>query len=239
MGVTAENIAAKYKISRERQDEFALSSQRKWAEAQADDKFKDEIFPLDLPAGKGRTFRFETDEQSRPDTNLEKLNALKPAFKNDGTVTAGNSSGLNDGAALVVMMSKEEAEKRGLPVMAEVISYASCALDPAFMGLGPIGATPKVLDKAGLEMSDIDLFEINEAFAVQAIAVVDELEIPADKLNVNGGAIAIGHPIGASGARIMVTLIHEMEKREARLALAALCIGGGQGIAMVVRRPSQ
>jgi acetyl-CoA C-acetyltransferase len=236
MGLTAENVAAKCDVSRERQDEFAFNSQQKWAAAEAEGRFKEEILPLELPGKKGATILFDSDEYPRPDTDLDKLSGLKPAFKKDGTVTPGNASGLNDGAALVLMMSDAEAEKRNAGVMAEIVSYASCGLDPAYMGLGPIGASRMALDKAGLDISDIDLFEINEAFASQAIAVADELHIPADKLNVNGGSIAMGHPIGASGTRIVVTLLHEMAKRNLKLGLASLCIGGGQGIAMVVKR---
>ena len=237
MGYTAENVAAKYQVTRERQDEYALASQLKWAAAQARNRFKDEILPLEIPAKKGGVTLFDTDEYPRPDTDIEKLSALKPAFKKDGTVTAGNASGLNDGAALVVLMSDREAERRKLPVMAEVVTYASWGLDPAYMGLGPIGASRSALEKAGLGIGDIDLFEINEAFASQAVVVAEELQIPEEKLNVNGGAIAIGHPIGASGARVMVTLLHEMEKQDLEFGLTSLCIGGGQGIAVVVKRP--
>ena len=237
MGCTAENIALKHRVTRERQDEFALKSQQKWAAAQADGRFKEEILPLELPGKKGAVTIFDTDEYPRPDTSMDKLGALKPAFNKNGTVTAGNASGLNDGAAIVVLMSDEEAARRKLPVMAEVVAYASWGLDPAFMGLGPIGASRKALEKANLTVSDIGLFEINEAFASQAIVVAEELGIPEDKLNVNGGAIAMGHPIGASGTRVVVTLLHEMAKREQELGLASLCIGGGQGIAMIVKQP--
>lgn len=237
MGCTAENIALKHRVTRERQDEFALKSQQKWAAAQADGRFKEEILPLELPGKKGAVTIFDTDEYPRPDTSMDKLGALKPAFNKNGTVTAGNASGLNDGAAIVVLMSDEEAARRKLPVMAEIVAYASWGLDPAFMGLGPIGASRKALEKANLTVSDIGLFEINEAFASQAIVVAEELGIPEDKLNVNGGAIAMGHPIGASGTRVVVTLLHEMAKREQELGLASLCIGGGQGIAMIVKQP--
>ncbi|MBT3275551.1 MAG: acetyl-CoA C-acyltransferase, partial [Spirochaetales bacterium] len=236
MGLTGENVAAKFSISRERQDEFALNSQRKWAAAQNDGKFKNELLPLKLSGKKGQIISFDQDEYPRPDSDSEKLAALKPSFKKDGTVTAGNASGINDGAALVAIMSDEEADARNMTTMAEIVSYASCGLDPAFMGLGPIAASRKALEKAGLTISDIDLFEINEAFASQALAVKDDLGIPEEKLNVNGGAIAMGHPIGASGARIVVTLLHEMVRRNLKLGLASLCIGGGQGIAMVFRR---
>ncbi|MBO8168131.1 MAG: acetyl-CoA C-acetyltransferase [Thermoanaerobacteraceae bacterium] len=235
MGITAENVAEKYGISREEQDEFALESQTRAARAIVEGKFKDEIVPLSIPQRKGDPIIFDTDEHPR-ETSMEKLAALKPAFKKDGTVTAGNASGINDGAAAVVVMSKEKADSLGLTPMAYIRSAATAGVDPSIMGMGPVPASRKALEKAGLTARDMDLVEANEAFASQAIAVCRELELDREKVNVNGGAIALGHPIGASGTRILITLLYEMIKRDSELGLATLCIGGGQGAAMVIQR---
>lgn len=235
MGITAENVAEKYGISREEQDEFALESQTRAARAIAEGKFKDEIVPLSIPQRKGDPIIFDTDEHPR-ETSMEKLAALKPAFKKDGTVTAGNASGINDGAAAVVVMSKEKADSLGLTPMAYIRSAATAGVDPSIMGMGPVPASRKALEKAGLTARDMDLVEANEAFASQAIAVCRELELDREKVNVNGGAIALGHPIGASGTRILITLLYEMIRRDSELGLATLCIGGGQGAAMVIQR---
>ncbi|HEY8342286.1 MAG TPA: acetyl-CoA C-acetyltransferase [Calditerricola sp.] len=237
MGITAENLAEQYGITREEQDRFALWSQEKAARAIAAGKFRDEIVPVTVRNRKGEERMVDADEHPRPDTTLEKLAKLPPAFKPDGTVTAGNASGINDGAACLVVTSREKAEKLGLTPLAVIRANASAGVDPRVMGIGPVPATRKALAKAGLALEDIDLIEANEAFAAQSLAVAKALGIPEDKLNVNGGAIALGHPIGASGARIMVTLIHEMRRREARYGLATLCIGGGQGVATVVALP--
>ena len=227
MGVTAENVAKKWKISRNEQDEFALTSQKKTEKAQKEGKFKNEIVSIN---------KFEKDEHPRSDVTLERLSRLKPSFQDNGTVTPGNSSGINDGAAAVVLMEEKEAEKRGLKYLAKIVSWATCGVDPSLMGSGPIPASKKALEKAGWEIKDLDLIESNEAFAAQSLAVIKELKIPKDKVNVNGGAIALGHPIGASGTRILVTLIHEMARRSAKKGLATLCIGGGMGIAMCIER---
>lgn len=235
MGITAENVAEKYGISREMQDQFALKSQEKAHAAIESGRFKEEIVPVSVPQRKGDPIIFEVDEHPRM-TALDKLAKLRPAFKKDGTVTAGNASGINDSAAAIVVMSREKADELGLKPMARIKSYASAGVDPAVMGTGPIPATLKALKIAGWSAQDLDLVEANEAFAAQALAVVKELEIDPEKVNVNGGAIAIGHPIGASGARIFVTLLHEMQKRDAKKGLATLCIGGGQGISCVVER---
>lgn len=235
MGITAENVAEKYGISREMQDQFALTSQEKAHAAIESGRFKEEIVPVSVPQRKGDPIIFEVDEHPRM-TALDKLAKLRPAFKKDGTVTAGNASGINDSAAAIVVMSREKADELGLKPMARIKSYASAGVDPAVMGTGPIPATLKALKIAGWSAQDLDLVEANEAFAAQALAVVKELEIDPEKVNVNGGAIAIGHPIGASGARIFVTLLHEMQKRDAKKGLATLCIGGGQGISCVVER---
>ncbi|MDQ0189427.1 acetyl-CoA C-acetyltransferase [Alicyclobacillus cycloheptanicus] len=235
MGITAENIAERYGLTREQQDAFAARSQQRAAEAVRSGRFKDEIVPVEVPQRKG-TVVFDTDEFPRPDTTAETLAKLRPAFKKDGTVTAGNASGINDGAAAVVVASARRAQALGLKPMARVISYASAGVDPSVMGLGPIDATKKALAKAGLSVADLDLIEANEAFAAQSLAVGQELAFPDDKLNVNGGAIALGHPIGASGTRVLVTLVHELARRGGRYGLATLCIGGGQGVAMVVER---
>ena len=235
MGVTAENIAERYQISRLAQDEFAAHSQNKAEAARKAGRFRDEIVPVTLKGRKGDVV-VDSDEYIRDGATVEAMAALKPAFKKDGSVTAANASGLNDGAAALVLMSAAEAARRGAPVLAKVKSWASAGVDPAVMGLGPIPASRKALEKAGWSVSDLDLIEANEAFAAQALAVGQELGIDPSKLNVNGGAIAIGHPIGASGARILVTLLHEMQRRDAKKGLATLCIGGGMGIALSVER---
>ena len=235
MGVTAENVAKKYAISRAEQDEFALASQLKAEAAQKAGKFKDEILALDI-VQKKTTVVFDHDEYVKPGSTLESLSALRPAFSKDGTVTAGNASGLNDGAAAVLMMPAKMAKDLGLTVLVRIKAYASSGIDPSIMGMGPVSASRLCLKKAGWTHQDLDLMEINEAFASQAIAVNKEMEWDTSKINVNGGAIAIGHPIGASGARILVTLIHEMIRRDAKRGLAALCIGGGMGVALAIER---
>ena len=234
MGVTAENVATKFQVTRDDQDKFALRSQEKALKAQNESKFKNEIINFKIKSKKDE-IDFNKDEHPR-EINLEGLTRLKPVFKKDGTVTAGNASGINDGAAAVTLMLKDEAEKRKLEKLVSIKSWASCGVDPALMGTGPIPASKKALDLAGWSIKDVDLFEINEAFAAQSIAVLRTLSIPEEKVNVNGGAIALGHPIGASGTRILVTLIHEMMKRNAKKGLASLCIGGGMGIAMCIER---
>jgi acetyl-CoA C-acetyltransferase len=234
MGITAENIAESYGITREEQDMFAAASQQKAAQAMRDGRFQDEIVPVVIPQRKGEPKRIETDEYPRPETTPEVLAKLRPAFKKDGTVTAGNASGINDGAAAVVVMDADKATALGIRPIARIVSYASVGLDPKVMGLGPIHACRKALEKAGLTIADMDLIEANEAFAAQSLAVAKELQIPSHKLNVNGGAIALGHPIGASGTRILVTLLHELQKRNGKYGLATLCIGGGQGVALIV-----
>ena len=236
MGITAENVAAKYGISREEQDTFAVSSQEKAIAAIKAGRFKEEIVPVLIPQRKGEPLAFDTDEYPREGASVEGLGKLKTVFKQDGTVTAGNASGINDGAAAVVVMSREKAEELGLEVLATVKAYANAGLEPELMGCGPIYASRKALEKAGLQVSDLDLIESNEAFAAQACAVTKEVGFNPDIVNVNGGAIALGHPIGASGARIFVTLLHEMKKRDAKLGLATLCIGGGMGTALIVER---
>ncbi len=235
MGITAENVATKFQVTRDQQDKFALSSQLKASEAQKKEKFNDEIVNLKIKS-KNAEVNFNKDEHPRNGMNLETLQRLKPAFKKDGTVTAGNASGINDGAAAVIMMTAEEAERRSLKKLVSIKSWASCGVDPSLMGTGPIPSSKKALDIAGWNVKDLDLLEINEAFAAQSIAVMKTLGAPEEKVNVNGGAIAIGHPIGASGTRILVTLIHEMIKRDVTKGLATLCIGGGMGIAMCVER---
>ena len=235
MGVTAENVATKFQVTRQEQDKFALKSQEKALKAIKEDKFKNEITNFKIKSKKAE-IDFNKDEHPRDGINLEALTRLKPVFQKDGTVTAGNASGINDGAAAVTLMSEEEAKKRDLKKLVTIKSWASCGVEPALMGAGPIPATKKALDLAGWKIEDVDLFEVNEAFAAQSIAVLKTLGIPDEKVNVNGGAIAIGHPIGASGTRILVTLIHEMIKRDVKRGLATLCIGGGMGIAMSVER---
>jgi acetyl-CoA C-acetyltransferase len=235
MGVTAENVAKKFDVSRAAQDEFALQSQLKAEAAQKAGKFKDEIIPVEIPSKKGPTI-FDTDEYPKHGTTLESLAALRPAFNKEGTVTAGNASGLNDGAAAVIMMSASKAKELGLKPIARIKAYSSAGLDPTIMGMGPVSATKLCLQKAGWSHEDVDLMEINEAFAAQAIAVNKEMGWDTSKINVNGGAIALGHPIGASGCRVLVTLLYEMVRRDAKRGLASLCIGGGMGVALAVER---
>ncbi len=236
MGVTAENVAEKYRITREEQDEFSAISQNKAEAAIKAGMFKDEIVPVGIPQPKGEPVIFDTDEFPRFGTTKEVLAKLKPAFKKEGTVTAGNASGINDGAAAVLLMSEEKAKDKGLKPLATIQSYGLCGVPPELMGLGPICATRKAMEKAGITSDKLDLIELNEAFASQSIAVRRELGFNPDKVNVNGGAIALGHPIGASGTRILVTLLHELRRKKGTYGLATLCIGGGQGIAIVVKR---
>lgn len=235
MGITAENVAEKWGITREEQDEVAFTSQMRAKAASDNGRFADEIVPVMIPSRKGEPVRFDKDEYIK-DTTLEKLSGLRPAFKKDGTVTAGNASGINDGASCVIVMTKEKALELGLTPLCTVEGYASAGVDPKIMGIGPVPASQKALQKAGITVGDLDLVEANEAFAAQAIAVSRELGLDKEKVNVNGGAIAIGHPIGASGNRILVTLIHELEKRKGTYGLATLCIGGGMGEALIVKR---
>ncbi len=234
MGITAENVAAKWKISKEEQDDFALSSQYKAKKAQEEKRFIDEITPVYI--GENNNTQFKVDEHVRAGITLDKLKKLKPSFKNNGTVTAGNSSGINDGAAAVVLMSSQEASRRNLKPLAKIVSWATCGVDPSLMGSGPIPASKEALKKAGWKVSDLDLIESNEAFAAQSLAVIKDLGLSKEKVNVNGGAIALGHPIGASGSRILVTLLYEMARRDAKKGLATLCIGGGMGISMCVEK---
>ena len=236
MGITAENLVDKYGISREEQDAFAAASQQKAVAAIEAGRFADEITPILIPSRKGEPVSFASDEQPRAGTTAESLGKLKPAFKKDGSVTAGNASSLNDGAAAVLLMSADKAKALGLPVLARIAAYANAGVDPAIMGIGPVSATRRCLDKAGWQLADLDLIEANEAFAAQALSVGKELGWDAAKVNVNGGAIALGHPIGASGCRVLVTLLHEMIKRDVRKGLATLCIGGGQGVALAIER---
>jgi len=236
MGVTAENIAKKYAFAREMQDAFAADSQQKTEAAQKAGRFADEIVPIEVPQRKGDPLIFDQDEFPRAGTTAEGLAKLRPAFDKDGTVTAGNASGINDGAAAVVVMSESKAKQLGLKPLARIVAFASAGVDPAIMGTGPIPASSKCLEKAGWSVADLDLIEANEAFAAQAMSVNQEMGWDKEKVNVNGGAISIGHPIGASGARVLVTLLHEMQKRDAKKGLATLCIGGGQGVAMAVQR---
>ena len=236
MGITAENIAEQWGLTREMQDEFAANSQIKAEAAIKNGKFKDEIVPVVIPQRKGDPIVFDTDEFPRFGTTAEKLAKLRPAFKKDGTVTAGNASGINDGAAALVVMSAEKAKELGVTPICKIVSYGSKGLDPSIMGYGPFYATKKALEGTGLTVADLDLIEANEAFAAQSLAVAKDLEFDMSKVNVNGGAIALGHPVGASGARILVTLIHEMMKRDAKRGLATLCIGGGMGTALIVER---
>lgn len=236
MGITAENLVEKYDISRAEQDGFAAASQQKAVAAIEAGRFQNEIAPIEIPQRKGDPLIFDTDEQPRAGTTAEGLARLKPAFKKDGSVTAGNASSLNDGAAAVLLMSAANAKALGLPVLARIAGYANAGVDPAIMGVGPVSATRRCLEKAGWTLDELDLIEANEAFAAQALAVGKELGWDAQKVNVNGGAIAIGHPIGASGCRILVTLLHEMIRRDAHKGLATLCIGGGQGVALAIER---
>jgi acetyl-CoA C-acetyltransferase len=236
MGVTAENVASASEITRERQDEFAAESQRRAEISIASGRFEEEIVSVFITKKKAETIEFKVDEYPRAGTSVSTLSRLKPAFQTDGTVTAGNASGINDGAAAVVVVSAERARLMELTPMAKIVSYASAGVDPRYMGMGPVPAIERALEKAGLEIKDIDLFELNEAFAAQSLAVLRELSLDDSRVNVNGGAIALGHPIGASGARILVTLLYEMKRRDVRRGLASLCIGGGQGIAMIVER---
>ena len=236
MGITAENIAEQYNINREEQDKFALNSQLRAEKAIKSGRFKDEIVPVEVPQRKGDPIIVDTDEYPRFGSTIEAMAKLRPAFKKDGTVTAGNASGINDGAAALIIMSKEKADELGIKPLATIVAYASAGVDPSIMGTGPIPATRKALEKANMTVEDLDLIEANEAFASQSLSVVKGLGLDIEKTNVNGGAIALGHPIGASGARILVTLLHEMNKRDAKNGLATLCIGGGQGISMIVSR---
>jgi acetyl-CoA C-acetyltransferase len=236
MGITAENVAKKYGVSREQQDALALASQQKAAAAQDAGRFKDEIVPVTLPQKKGDPLVFDADEYINRKTGADALAGLRPAFDKAGSVTAGNASGLNDGAAAVMVMSARRAEQLGLKPLARIASYASAALDPAYMGMGPVPASRRALERAGWQAAELDLLEVNEAFAAQACAVHQEMGWDTSKVNVNGGAIAIGHPIGASGCRILVTLLHEMQRRDAKKGLASLCIGGGMGVALTVER---
>jgi acetyl-CoA C-acetyltransferase len=235
MGITAENLAEQYQVTRGDQDSFSVASQNKAEAARGSGRFKDEIAPVTIKGRKGDTVVAD-DEYIRSNATLDSVSGVRPAFKKDGTVTAANASGLNDGAAALVLMSREEAEKRGAPVLATIKSWASAGVDPSVMGIGPVPASRKALEKAGWTVADLDLIEANEAFAAQALSVCKELGLDPDKTNVNGGAIAIGHPIGASGARVLTTLLYEMQKRDAKKGLATLCIGGGMGIAMCVER---
>jgi acetyl-CoA C-acetyltransferase len=236
MGTTAENVARKYEISRSQQDEFAVASQNKAEAAQKAGRFRDEIVPVMLPQRKGDPVAFAADEFIKPGTTLDSVSGLKPAFAKDGSVTAANASGINDGGAALLVMTGERAAQLGLKPLAKIRAYASSGVDPAIMGMGPVPASRRCLEKAGWKASDLDLMEINEAFAAQACAVNKEMGWDTSKINVNGGAIALGHPIGASGARVLVTLLHEMARRDARRGLASLCIGGGMGVALAVER---
>jgi acetyl-CoA C-acetyltransferase len=236
MGITAENLAQKYNIGREKQDAFAAASQQKAAAAIESGRFKSEITPILIPQRKGNPLVFDTDEQPRVDSTAQALAALKPAFLKEGTVTAGNSSTLNDGAAVLLLASAAKAEALGLPILARIKAYASAGVDPAIMGIGPVPATRRTLEKAGWSVDDLDLIEANEAFAAQSLAVGQELGWDTSKVNVNGGAIALGHPIGASGARILVSLVHELIRRDGKKGLATLCIGGGQGVGLAIER---
>ncbi|HEX5678655.1 MAG TPA: acetyl-CoA C-acetyltransferase [Alcanivorax sp.] len=236
MGITAENLAAKYSLSREAQDAFAAASHQKAAAAINEGRFKNEITPVEVPQRKGDPKIVDTDEQPRGDTTADSLGGLRAAFKKDGTVTAGNASALNDGAAAVMLMSEARANQLGLPILARLAGQASAGVDPAIMGIGPVSATRRCLERAGWSLDQVDLIEANEAFAAQSLAVGKDLEWDQDKVNVNGGAIALGHPIGASGCRVLVTLLHEMQRRDVKKGLATLCIGGGQGVALAVER---
>ena len=236
MGITAENIAEKYSISREKQDELAVASQNKAEAAQAAGKFKEEIVPISIPQRKGDPVVIDTDEFIKKGANIDSISKPRPAFKKDGTVTAANASGINDGAAAVMLMSAAKAQELGLKPLAKIVAYASAGVEPEIMGMGPVPAVKKTLEKAGWTLDQVDLIEANEAFAAQALGVAGELKFDMSKVNVNGGAIALGHPIGASGTRILVTLLHEMQRRDAKKGLATLCIGGGMGVALAVER---
>lgn len=236
MGITAENIAERLGIDRTAQDEFALASQQKAAQAAADGKFINEISAVSVPQRKGEPVIVDRDEYIKPSTSLDGLAKLRPAFKKDGTVTAGNASGINDGAAAVMLMKQSRATALGLPILAKIISYSATGVEPEVMGLGPVSAVKSVLDKAGWQVDDVDLYEANEAFAAQALGVAEELNLPSERVNVNGGAIAIGHPIGASGCRILVTLVHELIRSGKSKGVATLCVGGGMGLAMAIER---
>ena len=236
MGITAENLAEKFDISRQAQDEFAAASQQKAAAAQEAGKFADEIIDIRIPQRKGDDIIFNKDEGPRAGVSVEKLSGMRAAFKKDGTVTAANASSLNDGAAAVILASKEKALELGLPILATIKAHANSGVDPSIMGIGPVTASQSCLKKAGWEISDLDLIEANEAFAVQSLSVAKEMQWDTEKVNVNGGAIALGHPIGASGCRILVTLLHEMQKRDAKKGLATLCIGGGMGVSLAIER---
>ncbi len=236
MGITAENIAEKYSISREQQDELAVASQNKAEAAQAAGKFKEEIVPISIPQRKGDPVVVDTDEFIKKGANIDSISKPRPAFKKDGTVTAANASGINDGAAAVMLMSAAKAQELGLKPLAKIVAYASAGVEPEIMGMGPVPAVKKTLEKAGWTLDQVDLIEANEAFAAQALGVAGELKFDMNKVNVNGGAIALGHPIGASGTRILVTLLHEMQRRDAKKGLATLCIGGGMGVALAVER---
>ncbi|SNT14025.1 acetyl-CoA acetyltransferase [Anaerovirgula multivorans] len=236
MGITAENLAEKYGLTKEEQDQYAVESQNKAEKAIAEGRFKEEIVPVEIPRRKGDPIIVDTDEYPKAGVTIEKLGKLRPAFKKDGTVTAANASGINDGAATLVIMSKEKADELGVKPLATLVSYGNAGVEPAIMGIGPVRATQKALAKAGLTIDDMDLIEANEAFAAQSLSVARELKWDATKVNVNGGAIALGHPVGASGARILVTLLHEMARRDVGYGLATLCIGGGMGTAVVVKR---
>lgn len=235
MGITAENLAEKYNLTREMQDEFSVASQNKAEKAQAEGKFDEEIVPVVIKTRKGEIV-FDKDEFIKPGMNMEKISKLKPAFKKDGTVTAGNASGINDGAAMLIIMSKEKAEELGIEPLATIVSYATCGVDPAIMGYGPVPTVQKALKKAGMTLDEIELIEANEAFAAQSLSVAQALNFDMEKVNVNGGAIALGHPVGASGARILTTLLYEMKRRDLKTGLATLCIGGGMGQALIVKR---
>ncbi|MEW8986622.1 MAG: acetyl-CoA C-acyltransferase, partial [Bacillus sp. (in: firmicutes)] len=234
MGITAENLCDQYEVTRQEQDEFAAWSQEKAAKAIQEGKFKEEIVAVEIPQRKGEAIIFDTDEYVKPGTTVEKLGKLRAAFKKDGRVTAGNASGINDGAAAVLMMSLRKARELGIEPLVAIRANASAAVDPSVMGIGPVPATKKALRKAGLTINDVDLIEANEAFAAQALAVGKELQVSKNQINVNGGAIALGHPIGASGARILTTLIHELKRRNGKYGLATLCIGGGQGVSTII-----
>ncbi|MGO1368185.1 acetyl-CoA C-acetyltransferase [Senegalia sp. (in: firmicutes)] len=236
MGITAENIADEWNLTRDMQDDFAVTSQNRAEKAQKEGRFKDEIVPVEIPQRRGDAIVVSDDEFIKPGITKEKVSKLRPAFKKDGTVTAANASGINDGAAVLVVMSKEKCDELGLTPLATIKSYASAGVDPKIMGYGPVPSTKKALERANLTIEDIDLIEANEAFAAQSLAVVKDLEIDIEKVNVNGGSISIGHPVGASGARILITLLYEMQKRDSKRGLATLCIGGGQGTALIVER---